>query len=213
MKKIISFFIVISIAVFMTHKFLKSTALEAIGLKSHFFSSFKKDVPLDYQYSIPGKKIRFLKFLNTGKNETLRIKKIQPLSKADVIEKMKSIKAQVESVFHPKPAPYFAILTKIIVCPKQFLPRFRKNKSLTEALWMEWVMFANKRKGIGVCNFQSVAFINYKFLKYCPGEKAFFEINYFKPHKEPLPEGQDQESSLLQTGNLLEMDTLIFCSK
>ena len=212
-KTVISLLIISSIGIWTIYRVSKITALEAIGLESFLFSSFKKESSSDHQYSIPGKKIRFLKLLNSERKESLHIKKVQPLSRIEATKKMKSLKAQIESVFHPKRAPYFAILTKTIVCPEEFLPRFKESWPLTEDLWMEWVMFANIRQGIGVCDFQSIAFINYKFVKYCPREKAFFEINYFKPHKESLPEGQEKKISLLQSENLLKMDNLISCSK
>lgn len=168
---------------------INSSFLETFSIDRNIFRSFKKN------------KISFL-YLNKNKEE-IKIKKISSIIKEEALQKMKNKSVLLKSVFHPKPSPYFAILTKEIICPKEFLPVHRKK----EGVWMSWTMFANKRYGFGVCNKGDIFFINYKFLKYCPQQQNFFEIDYFIPI----------DSKIKQTIELqnffLKLENLIFCTE
>ena len=111
--------------------------------------------------------------LKRGEREEAALKIFFPLESAAALRRMQERSALIESVFHPKPAPYFAVLTKEISCPKEFLPRIE-----TGNFWKSFRFFANKRKGVGVCNREDVFFLNIRSFLYCP--PFFIEADYFR---------------------------------
>lgn len=203
--RVIIFFLVLLISVFL---YLHYSRLERLGIHSLFLKEFSiNNISVSQSED---SKITFL-YLSRKKRKTNELSKqkekiaitiFHSFSPKQAVQKMKSKTALIESVFHPKPAPYFAIFTKEIICPKDFLPMFRKK----EGLWRSWTMFANKRQGFGVCDKSEIAFINHKLLRYCPLKKNLLEIDYFTPVfvKDKLPDLKE---------SLLKLEKLVFCNK
>ena len=146
-------------------------------------------------------KIAFLYFKKQDKE--IKIKEISSLIKEEALIKMNIKSTLIESVFHPKPAPYFAILTTDIHCPKEFKPIQRKK----DGHWISWTMFANKRQGIGVCDKTEIFFIHHKLLKYCTKQNSLFEIDYFIPVSSKIKKTINLKKSVFQ------LETLIFCNE
>ena len=174
--------------------------LKGLGLNSTFLKAFS----IDNKVTTKLKNIKVTSLYFRRNDEKIRIKKTHPVTTEKALKKMNGKSILIESVFHPKPAPYFAILTKEINCPREFLPLHRKK----EGLWMAWTMFANKRQGFGVCDKSEVYFINYKLLKYCPAQKNFFEIDYFTPVKKQMKKSFDLDLKK----SSIQLETLFFCS-
>lgn len=174
--------------------------LKGFGLNSTFLEVFS----IDNKATTKLKNIKVTSLYLKKNDEKIKIKKTHPVTKENASKKMNSKSILIESVFHPKPAPYFAILTKEINCPREFLPLQRKK----EGLWMAWTMFANKRQGFGVCDKSEVHFINHKLLKYCPEQKNFFEIDYFTPVGKQMKKSFD----LNLRKSSIQLETLFSCT-
>ena len=195
MKKVFSLKTVLFlslICIFVFLYYLYYNPLKNLGINSSFLETFSiNDIS---SAPLKNNKITFLYLsrkkggINTlkEKREKITIKVIHALNPEEAVKKIKTQSALIESVFHPKPAPYFAILTKEISCSKEFLPILRKK----DWIWRSWTMFANKRQGFGVCDKKEVFFINHKLLKYCLRKRVLLEIDYFNPVHltEKLPE-------------------------
>ena len=173
--------------------------LKEFGVDSAFLETFS----VVDKATVQSKNSKIIFLYLRKNNEKMEIKKIYPVTKDRALEKMKDKSVLIESVFHPKPAPYFAVFTTEISCPEEFLPVHRKK----EGLWMAWTMFANKRRGFGVCDRSAIFFINHKLLKYCSKQKNLIEINYFIHVAPGMKKIIDFRRSLIQ------LENLIFCSE
>ena len=203
--KTILFLSVLFISVFLYY--LHYNRLKNLGVSSSFLKRFSIDDISVTQ--IRNNKITFVYLsrkkkatdVPVKKKEELTIKIFHAINPEEAVKKIQNKSAIIESVFHPKPAPYFAILTKEIICSKEFLPILRKK----DWMWRSWTMFANKRQGFGVCNTNDIFFITHKLLKYCSKKRVFLEIDYFNPvHITKIP---------LELNKIpLQLEDLIFCS-
>ena len=187
---------ILSLILYNLHK----EKLKSLDLHSSFLETFsinKKDI-----VNIKNGTITF--FYLSKQSEKIKIKKFHPVNKKQAVRKLNEKSVLIESVFHPKPSPYFAVFTKEIRCPEEFLPHVKK-----EGLWQSWTMFANQRQGFGVCDKSEISFVNHKLLKYCPKKESFFEIDYFIPYQMSSKE----EHLDLKKEATFSLEKLISCKK
>ena len=108
------------------------------------------------------------------------VKRIANVSRdfADTYREEQNIK--LESIFDPARSPYFAVLTKTIECPKDFLPTYQelsKDKSY-------YVLFANERFNYGACSQDLIAYRAINGIVYCKNTGDLYHLEYFIPNEE-----------------------------
>ncbi|MNL15171.1 hypothetical protein D3C87_1361440 [compost metagenome] len=86
--------------------------------------------------------------------------------------------ALFESVFDPKPAPYFSVPNNKTNCPIDIRPQHGKGNN-ESAVKKYFKTFANSRKVFGLCESSPMYYVYYKVFMYCPSTAAFLNIDYY----------------------------------
>jgi len=91
--------------------------------------------------------------------------------------------ALFESVFDPKPAPYFSVPSTKTNCSTEIRPQHGKGNN-ESPVKKYFKTFANSRKVFGLCESSPMYYVYYKVFMYCPSATAFVNIDYYIREKD-----------------------------
>lgn len=122
--------------------------------------------------------------LTAGRGEQVfRVRRITNVAKDAAANYINDQRIKLESIFNPAPSPYFAILTKEIECPKDFLPIYNESiKASNKVLY--YILYANERLNYGVCSEDLIAYRAINGFTYCENTKDLYHLEYFVPNEE-----------------------------
>jgi len=116
-------------------------------------------------------------------NHIFRIKRITNVAK-DVAERyINDQKIKLESIFNPIPSPYFAVLTKEIECPQEFLPVYKESTPTNNKV-VYYILYANERFHYGVCSQDLIVYKAIYGMTYCENTQITYLLEYFVPDQE-----------------------------
>ncbi len=172
--------IIIIIIFFLTKHKNNSQLINLIGLHERSDNQISfLNWPVTLQWKTEN--FQYLEFENEKKSlSILKTLKINPES---AFKKIQDLKSQIESLYDPKIDPYFAVITRKIDCPSEFLPKVKKSENENE-IKIETELFASERKGLGACSKDSATLLAHVTHLYCKNNESFFEIKYFYPKED-----------------------------
>lgn len=112
-----------------------------------------------------------------------RIKRITNMAKDAAESYMRDQKIKLESIFNPTPSPYFAVLTKEIECPKDFLPTYNESENSGNKV-SYYILYANERFHYGVCSKDLIKYRVIVAFTYCKNTEDLYQLEYFVPDED-----------------------------
>lgn len=112
-----------------------------------------------------------------------RIKRITNMTKDVATRYIDDQKLKLESIFNPAPSPYFAVLTKEIECPQEFLPAYGESANTNNKV-AYYILYANERFHYGVCSQDLIAYRAIYGMTYCENTEDVYLLEYFVPNQE-----------------------------
>jgi hypothetical protein len=86
--------------------------------------------------------------------------------------------AQIESIYDPHPDPYFAIISKKTVCPKDYVPKIESGFATEKRIRR---FFTNDRLTYGACSQDLARYRADVDLIYCPDSQTLHIVERFRP--------------------------------
>ncbi len=120
------------------------------------------------------------RILGKGRGRKIRVRRIYEVTDEQASRFMARWRAQIESVYAEKPSPYFAVVTKGIVCPEEFQPVYRQEIT-GDGRQLRVSLYTNDRLTLGACSRGLAKYRGELLFQFCKNTGALFHIEYYIP--------------------------------